>query len=147
MNRWSAFPFENSIHHLKKRIRSPNNILAQIHNRFEELAIHDFVDRHSAQMSITNKDPNNCILTEERKIVIVEETKADCFYGKEMILTGNLYNHPYASSVLNIGIYEKDHKLQIFKSSKVNKCVCFPLSNNQFMIFPLASQKSFYTQK
>ena len=102
---WSAFPFENNLNMLKRSLRSPVNLSAQLENRYFELDLLPIeTKQHSVKLS--NKYPNNIMLTESG-VVYADYIKDNMCSGFKCVLEEDIYSYPYPSRTLGIGIYVK----------------------------------------
>jgi hypothetical protein len=139
---WSAFPFEGFMCFLQKRLRSPTNILNQIWNRSQEIWLHGD-QLQNVSVSIAAKTPNNCLLTIEGTVIFVTEKCGTLLSGYVMVFKKNLYDYPYPSCSLMIGVYKKTNTFVTSVTIK-KKCICYPLADDEFIVIPYASMSSFY---
>jgi hypothetical protein len=128
---WSAYKFENFLQIIKKRIRSPVNVLVQLGNRFSELEV--FGNRCETSFCIS---PNDVFLT-DKGVVQCTAYEDEKIIGFPCTFEDDIYKSPYPSSILGIGIY----KLQSYKiqACLLSKCVSFEQSDGTLIIFPLSS--------
>lgn len=127
---WSAYKFENFLQLMKKRIRSPTNILQQLRNRFHEM----FMQR-SHEFKFYLKEDDFCV-TNDGLVCFTEKVSDKVIKGFKCELQSELYDYPYPSSSLGIGVY---HKSEFETTSNfLCKCVSFQISDFSFAVIPFA---------
>lgn len=140
LENFSAFPFENYLGVLKRRIRGRNHIFTQSVNSLSVIRdVYACFLPHNLSFSINC--PNNFALTKSGIVLITQTVSTDhCVSGHLMTFVKNLYSFPYSSSSLNIGYYQKSCKFVC--EVPLSKCIAFPI-DDLFLIFPYANSHYF----
>ena len=138
LDNFSAFPSENYMRLIKRRIRSGNCIFEQTANNLTVLR-DLYSSKEERKLHYSTKPPNNCCMTASGEIVSITECHEDgTFSGCVFENPSDLYVFPYSSLSHSIGIYELSTRC-VRRINPVNKCICIPLKK-KFVIFPLASK-------
>lgn len=160
IEKFDAFPFENYLGQLKRKVRSKNNVLQQIHRRIIELDTIKNVNKHNDNFPLlinTNSckkikfknfilsinQPNRCVILNNKKVCRIYTIN---YIENEYIFiahcykyTEDLYHYPIKSSKLNI-FYARnlsDHNSVTFKMDDIFcKCVEIPFKDG-FGIIPI----------
>jgi hypothetical protein len=104
LNNMSAFPFENYMSIIKRRIRVTNGIFKQSINQI--MSIRNLYSRsNDAELFFSPLSPNNCCILPNGDIVIVSSVFDSLVSGKLCSFSRDLYISPYPSSILGIGFY------------------------------------------
>ncbi|PAA76785.1 hypothetical protein BOX15_Mlig005569g2, partial [Macrostomum lignano] len=106
----SAFPFENFLGLLKRRIRASRHIFSQSVNQLRNVrAI--YADAELNTIYFSPESPNNCAILPDGRIVVVSNVTASGHVdGTVLELTRHLYqfdNSRFSSSLLGIGYYRR----------------------------------------
>jgi hypothetical protein len=128
LDKWSAFPFENFLWKLKRRIRSPNHPLKQAVTAVQS----SLLNSSSNESSLTYRTfpPNNfCIIANGFIVEITVIHSSNAVDGSVWKLTANLYDYPCDSSVLCIGWYSKTNEF-VAHCMPINKCICLNTDND-----------------
>ena len=135
---FSAFPFENALFSLKQRIRSSNCTLKQIFNRIIELE-----DNITTNLPVYTeiRNPGEIFRTVCGKIILCHELNGNICSGSVLLpscVNNSLYEYPYSSQLLGIGVYEKTGSLSNGVVSE--KLIHFSRDSKYFTIFPFISK-------
>jgi glutaredoxin len=128
---WGAFKFENFLQIVKRRVRAPTNILAQIGNRFSELS--------GADTTSSNEKRSSCKVN-ENDFFVTNTGLLRCISYDGNVIFGNicnfhtdLYKWPYPSSNIGIGLYSVSSDTKYGKM--LSKCIAFP-TESKYIVFP-----------
>jgi hypothetical protein len=140
LDNFSAFPFENFLSLLKKRIKATNamdkhalNQLLTVRSIFTGTTCNDTPDSDL----YSNKCPNNCALLTNGKVIYITHVHSPSLVsGYRLIFSKNLYDYPYASSALGIGYYRMSDIYEV-ECCPVVKCICIPVQN-EYVVLPYA---------
>jgi hypothetical protein len=130
----SAFPFENYLSLLKKRIRCCNGIFQQSLTQLHKVRSL-YANCVSTSLHFSNAFPDNVIISECGRIVLIEKVTGTMVSGIEMAFNKSLYRDPYDSSVLGIGYYKLSHK-KVSNITACTKCICFRTDDFLYLIWP-----------
>lgn len=139
---FSAFRFEALLYHLKRSVRSGNKVLPQLMKSL--LNQREFCCRNENKMKVTNVYPNNFAIVEEGQSIFpieVSSVEGSCISGFQMTLVENLYDSPYLSSTLSIGVFKRSDTY-VSKCKMINKCVAF-LHGQCVILIPYARSDVF----
>jgi hypothetical protein len=140
LDSFSAFPFENFLGLLKKRIKCNNAIFQQsiIHlTAMRSLYTPDSISKTS-MLFFSSKTPNNCAVFESGDILYITHAANNSVSGYKMSFFLNLYSYPYASISLGIGYYKLCTSF-VSAQVPVNKAICIPTSDvDIFLVIPYA---------
>ena len=146
LDSFSAFPFENCLGNIKRRIRSSNRPLAQISRRISEgYSFHKKNDITKEKGIIVKghkivpqDKKNSYVRLQNNKIASVEETIADDHF-KVKIFQGSksAFRFPCDSAFLNIfSVREASETSVILKNEIIQKCILIPCKK-RFIAMPL----------
>ena len=146
LDSFSAFPFENFLRILKRRIKSGRFVMTQSVNSLQTIRQMTkpssrplyFSDKHLRDQCalVSYKGCNVPILIDN-----VSLSGRDCqVSGVLLRIVRDLYEHPYPSRSLGIGIYRVGH-IRLDNIQPVSKCVIFP-SADDFIVFPYVCSES-----
>jgi hypothetical protein len=135
LDKWSAFPFENFLWSLKRRIRGANNPLQQAVScvRLGSLSNEEVVN----EIIYTASHPNNFCLICFHTAVEIKVVHATGFIdGCIWKLSEDLYTYPCKSSLFSVGWYLKTLET-VHKVLPVNKLISLSSDNkNQLLLVP-----------
>lgn len=128
LDRFSAFPFENYLSILKRRLKVNNAIFQQSINQL--LTIREIYQNLSSPttLSFSTKHPNMCAIHKSKMVLVNNVNDDGTITGNLLIFHKNLYNHPYPSQTLSIGYYKKSSQI-IGPFVPSNKAICIPYKN------------------
>uniref|UniRef100_A0A1I8GBY1 Transposase domain-containing protein n=1 Tax=Macrostomum lignano TaxID=282301 RepID=A0A1I8GBY1_9PLAT len=125
LSNFCAFPFENYLSHLKKRLRvtrfTTAHLLAQMLNVREMLTTNP---ASSLRYSPTPKPPNNCCVIGDNIVRISAVHGNGEVTGVILQFNGGLYEYPYTSELLRIGYYCDSR--QTITGMPKKKCIMLP---------------------
>jgi hypothetical protein len=151
LDSFGAFPFENMLGRIKKRVRSSNLPLSQITRRISE-GMTFAVDReiiHSGVVSdkflyvneckITPKSfKNSCVILHDTSIALIEGINANGrVHIKQFVRKIPAFDYPYTSD--NIDVYLVDKKIREKEVSQMEihkKCMIYPFKK-KFLVLTL----------
>ena len=129
VDNFSAFPIENYLYVLKKRIKSGSFVFSQAINAVH-LIREIYVATLSPSLRYSTTYPDNCFIVLHNDVptpLIVENVSK----GDSILLSGtllkfksNLYNYPYDSSVIGIGKYVCTN-IFVSEVHPLSKCIMF----------------------
>ena len=126
LNKFSAFPFENHLSHVKKRIRVTHSIFQHVLNQF--LSVRDLLTTStSASLFFSVHSPNNCTIIDDQ-IVCISHQNGLVFSGNALRFSTPLYTYPYSSHAFRIGYYSLTRK--IVAGTPSGKCILFPITDS-----------------
>lgn len=141
---FSAFPFENYMSSLKRKIRARRNFLAQVVNRIseEETNLFDDLTVCSMSVSFSRKERNNVYLTNEMKVckIVAQHNSNEIFLAKVFSKCEQVDWYPITSGKLGIYIVSdlSENEFEISVSTLIRQCMliehkginlCMPLCN------------------
>lgn len=140
LDNFSAFPFENFLYHIKRKIKATRYIFEHIASAISIMP--SLLGKGAAHsLTFTTEIPNNCAITGDGNIIIVSAIRkmnldwiAD---GTVLKFSHDLYDYPYQSSKIAIGIYSLSN-VRVHNVKLVNKGICIP-HRNQFIVIPFAN--------
>ena len=135
----SAFPFENHLRIVKRHVRSPFNPISQILSRSEEVSSLPYTSPERC-IKYSHTFPNNFVLGKDRCVYYLSESGFPC-KGYKMVFNSSLYNYPYDSMKLKIGIYEIGDTPQTFTVKC--KCIGIKISDCKYVIMPFVNARYF----
>lgn len=135
VDRFSAFPFENHLGLLKRRVRQTNGVLQ--HARDQLMKIREILATKPTQrrMKFSVKYPDNCALVRGH-FILVKCVSGEIVSGNVLLFRRDLYSHPYSSRNLHIGYYVESFRS--ISGVPDGKAILFPLKS-EFVLLPLAS--------
>jgi hypothetical protein len=140
LDNYSAFPYENLLSIIKRRIRPTRYTFQQTLHVLSDIRDIYANEPSKSALYFSDKSPNNCAVLEDGTIVLITSSvssESTCaFVGQELIFSRNLYTYPYESHVLQIGYYSLTRKI-LSPVHPVSKAVCIPI-NSEFLIIPYA---------
>jgi hypothetical protein len=140
LDNYSAFPYENLLSIIKRRIRPTRYTFEQTLHVLSD--IRDLYTKEPSKSTLyfSDQPPNNCGVLEDGTVVLINSSipseSACTFVGQKLIFSRNLYTYPYESRVLNIGYYSLSRKI-LSPVHPVSKAVCIPI-NSEYLIIPYA---------
>ena len=146
LDSFSAFPYENFLGNIKRKIRSSNNPLSQINRRLSEG--YSFSHKHfensdrtfviNGHRIIPTKMKDSCILLHNESVASVEEIHEDNLRVCKYKIIKPATKYPTDSSIIGVNIVCKtNEKVLIPKSSVKNKCAIFPYKGNKYLSLPM----------
>ena len=145
LDSFSAFPFENCLGHLKRRVRSSNNPLAQICRRISEgyNFQHKMPEIRKDVLSIDGHKvdckhfKDSCVLLKDKSVAIVQKIVGNTLTVDNCKKIGPVSKYPMDSEFIDIFIVKKKNNQSNINSNDVLcKCTIFPYKQN-FLISPL----------
>jgi hypothetical protein len=136
---FSAFPYENYLSVLKKRIKSTRHVLKHSVNQL--IIIRDIYSTmglcSSSSLQFKINSANNCAILSNGVVILVDNMNDNTVSGYILLFSHNLYNYPYNSRDLCIGYYAVSTKY-LCKKVAISKAICIP-SDNFFIVVPYVS--------
>lgn len=134
---FSAFQFENYLFQIKRRIRPSRFLFETSLTQMNNLR-HILGTSIDTPVKFDSQFPNNCCQDMEGKIIFINyfDSSNHSVNGLEMALHENLYQFPYPSSALGIGLYKKTNNCLLHRKI-VRKCLIFPTDDDSFAVFPM----------
>lgn len=144
LDSFSAFPFENFLHILKRRIKSGSFIFSQSVNCFDDIRKLYSSDT-VRKLVFSGKKPDNCALIEYKAVYVPVEIT---YFENDVIVSArimkfveDLYTYPYPSSSIGIGKYIVTNEV-VTNVLPVSKCVAF-YDERHVTVIPFASNDIF----
>lgn len=150
LDSFSAFPFENMLGRIKKRVRSSNLPLSQISRRISEgltfsvnkEIIHNRVCEsflYVNKFKITPKSfKNSCVILQDSSIALIEGINANGTVNiKQFVKKIPAFDYPCTSD--HIDVYLVDKKIKVNKINQMeilNKCMIYPVKK-KYLVLPL----------
>jgi hypothetical protein len=135
LDNFSAFPFENYLSLIKRRVRPTRftfqhtlNILSNIRDIYSEPS--------GQQLIISDISPNNCVLLADYSIILVTQINDSLVAGKKLQFSRSLYTLPYDSATIQIGYYRIGRTL-VKNVKPLTKAICIPMEG-EFLVIPYA---------
>lgn len=136
---FSAFPYENYLSIMKRRIKCTRNIFE--HSMNQLLLIRDHyhsLSQPSDVLTFSSLEPNNCAVLEGGVLLLIESVNEHFVSGYKLELLKCLYEHPYDSAVLSIGRFKKSD-VYLNKKKPLSKAICISSSSNEFIVIPFVN--------
>lgn len=130
LDTWSCFRFENYLYQLKRRVRSPKNVLSQVQN---QSTVQSRMLRHVNLFSCGSEVKDSVFLTHSGNIIFGINYSHPLIHGNVATFVEDLYKHPYPSATLKVGIYKKSSTENT--DTVVSKCICFSF-NGAYAVLP-----------
>jgi hypothetical protein len=92
VHNYSAFPFESYMSLIKKRIRANNGIFKQSLGHLINIRAL-YVNCSSSILTFSPNSPNNCAITQNGEIILIESTNGQLVSGMQLVLSRNLYTY------------------------------------------------------
>jgi hypothetical protein len=138
LDTFSAFPFENYLSVLKRRIKKTRMIFQQSMNQIIHIRnLFTLTPNCENELSFTSASPNNCAVLPDGSILLVShvaEDKSVC--GVKLSFSRDLYTYPYSSSLLHIGYYAAS-RIRLSHVIPASKAICIPCAS-EYLIIPYA---------
>ena len=133
LHNFSAFPFENYLYLLKRRIRANNGIFRQSVNQL--LNVRTLYSSHATDNTLlfTASCPNNCALSENGDVILVDFVQDSLVSGVILCFERELFTHPYSSRIVGIGYYSRTRKY-VKHVVPVSKAILVPFESEYFII-------------
>lgn len=140
LDSFSAFPFENYLYLLKQRIKSGRYVVEQTINSV--LDIRSLYHDCQRGFFLSDTYPNNCVIVRKNHnltpiLITVVDERLSLVSGFELFFSNDLYDYPYPSRSLGIGVYKKSDKF-VNNVNYVRKCVLFT-DSDVYYVFPFAN--------
>jgi hypothetical protein len=104
----TAFPFENHLAKIKKMVRGPTSLIAQVYRRLAEQDRIEQVQSGHPKMKITRQLRDSCFLTKEKDYVFVQRDRRVGWYDCQILSRDDvapLFEEPCNSkTLLNMGV-------------------------------------------
>jgi hypothetical protein len=132
---FSAFPFENYLALLKRRVKKTRGVfqqtLSQLHD-IRALNIHSPIQ----DLFYSNASPNQCAIIDSTVVLIQHVTPEGYIYGIILTFKRPLYTYPYSSQVLSIGYYRetKDNA----SGFPTRKAIMLPI-DSEYLVIPFVA--------
>jgi hypothetical protein len=149
LNEVSAFPFENYLQTLKKRVKNSHNPVVQVAKRIQEIERSTFFNKlkTSDVNCISNRLKDACFLLDNEEYAIVQDTKPQRMFTCDIIKqrhTTSFYTAPCDSKIMDV-VYIPNMKDRIsrrilHRRQLTRKAACLPC-NEGHVIFPLLHGK------
>lgn len=141
LDNFSSFRFENFLRLLKRRIKSGRSVMTQAINAIVTLRNMMPVNISREFFFSCRSERDRCALVEsdnQNLPLFIEHVDYEqkCVSGRLMKFSENLYNYPYPSSVLGIGVFSVSEK-RICNVKPKSKCILFP-HGSSFVVIPFA---------
>ena len=144
LDSFSAFPYENCLGNIKRRIRSSNSPLAQISRRISEGYRFHKVDKIKSKEIYVNGHriipqdrKNSCVMLKDHSIASVEAITNEGFKIRIYREKKSAFKYPCDSALLNIYFISGTNNTScVAKSEITHKCILIP-SKNKFIAMPL----------
>jgi hypothetical protein len=135
LEHFSCFPYENHLSIIKRRIKATRFMFQQSTNLL--LKVRDlFSSSDSTHLSFSTASPDNCAMLSNGSIIIIHAISDLYVSGNQLVFCKDLYEIPYPSRHLGIGIYKL--VATILSGVPVKKCISFP-HGSEFIIIPLVN--------
>ena len=140
LDKFSAFPFENYLYLIKKRVKTGTYVFEQSINSVLTIrSLYSNLPKRSFVFS--NKYPNNTALVvyQSNIVPLIITSTSDNHIASEslLIFKSDLYIHPYPSSSIGIGRYILSNII-VTGEKIINKCISF-IDGNEYIIIPFAN--------
>ena len=142
LNDISAFPFENYLQSIKRKVRNAQNPIAQVTKRLAEQEHAKPTTKKSHKRYVSAKPRDGCFIL-EKEIAFVREKRDDGKLVADVISmedATDLFVRPCESKLINIVFVDigmgQAHQRLLEKKELLRKAVCIPHSEG-FAIFPL----------
>ncbi|MCL4147142.1 UNVERIFIED_CONTAM: hypothetical protein GTU68_061013 [Idotea baltica] len=135
LDNWSTFFAENYLSYVKRRVKATSNINSHVVNTMSAIRF-IYTNPFDQSLKFSNKSPDNCADSEFGIIYITDVDCENLVSGYRLKFVKDIYDYPYPSSSLNIGIYKKTDSF-LSQVAPNNKCVCIDYKDN-FLIIPFA---------
>ena len=146
LDTFSAFPFENYLYSLKRRIKSGTFVLSQSINTLRNIR-DSYVNMPPRNLFFSSSHPNNCALVchnNSRVPILIDSVhyhdNTQLVSGRLFKFVADLYSYPYPSSTLGIGQFYLSNAV-LKNVVPVSKCIVFPDTDN-YIIMPFACAQS-----
>jgi hypothetical protein len=135
---FSAFPFENFLSLLKRRIKTNNSVFTQSVNQLIHIrSIYTTLPSPLNCLTFSHQgSKNNCAITTNGIIKVLTVSDEKLVSGFRYKFVKDLYSHPYPSSTFGIGFYTLSHDF-VPPCKPLSKAICIP-QNTQYLILPYA---------
>lgn len=135
LDQFSAFPFENYLGKLKRRIKKTRGIFQHSLNQMIDLrSIHTDMVPEENTLYFSSKPPNNCCVIDEEVVLITAYDRIkNIAYGIRLTLSSSIYEYPCPSERLGLGIYQQT-KFKVSGTPMI-KMICVP-RETEFMVMP-----------
>jgi hypothetical protein len=135
LDNFSAFPFENHLSILKKRIKKTRSIFQ--HSLTQLINIRSLLrETGPSVLSFSSNPPNNCAILADGTVVLVTQVSGAEVFGQKLVFSHALYSFPYSSLSLGFGFYKMSGEY-LYRESPVSKAICIP-SGSEFLVLPYA---------
>jgi len=141
LDTFSSFPFENYLSSLKRRIKCGSNINSQVSDKL--LLLRDHLQPSERSISYSSTFPNNyaCVENEgEPCFIEIDSISSTSLSGYKLLPKKPLYERPYSSSAINIGVFSKS-SIYLAQTKALHKCVPF-IKGSSVVLFPFANTQS-----
>lgn len=146
LDTFSAFPYENYLSHLKKRIKTGSYVLTQTVNSLQTMR-NICVQDAPRSLHFSASYPNNCAIIRHCGADVPLLINSVCSKNKKTFVSGCLlkfsscfYTSPHPSAVLGIGYYSES-RVSISDVEPVSKCILVK-DNNRYLVLPYACIQS-----
>jgi hypothetical protein len=140
LDSFSCFPFENHLSILKRRLKSSRNLFQHSINTLLDIR-QVFTSSSSSNLTFSTLAPNNCAILNSSQIILISNIHENqCVSGYQLMFKNDLYDYPYKSSFLMIGIYSQT--ATVLYGIPVKKCLVYPYEHD-FVIIPLVKNEVF----
>ena len=131
LDSFSAFPFENFLRHIRRKIHGNFKPLEQITNRILESSGHkSTTSRKDTSPKIGEQSPDNCFCLTDGTVLLVTKINGNTIVGLKLEFVEDLYDYPYASRLIGIGVYRCTNiTISTDKSKFKKKAVAFKKEN------------------
>jgi hypothetical protein len=134
VSNFSAFPYENFLSFVKRRIRANNGIFKQSLNQLLNIR-NLYTHATSNAFRFSSSSPNNCAILSNGTYILVQSVFNGCVTGTVLRFSRDLYCKPFPSSSLGIGFYRVSEK-RVDNAIAVNKAIMIPIES-ELLVFPL----------